>query len=219
MIKSNFRLDTKIDFKEDNSEVTETDIAINKFIIESINKKFPNHNILSEEGSDFSKESDFLWICDPIDGTVAFSHGIPTCIFSLALVHKKEPILCAIYDPFLDRIFYAEKGEGAFLNNEKIKVSNKKDINNSLIGHSNWKNAKFNTKLVYVPLIERGTGMLDLGSIVYMGALVSCGKLDAIIFPQTSVYESAALKILIEEAEGKVSDLYGNDQQYTEQIK
>lgn len=219
MIKDNFKLNTKINIKEDNSEVTETDIAVNNFVIKSINKKYPEHNILAEEGSSMAKKSDFLWICDPIDGTISFSHGIPTCVFSLALTYKKEPILCAIYDPFLDRMFYAEKGKGAFLNGNKISVSDEADLDDSLIGHCNWKGAKFNTTTVYAPLIEMGADVLDLGSTIYMGVLVACGKFDAVLFPQTSVFEAAALKVLIEEAGGKASDLYGKDQDYTEQIK
>jgi len=82
----------------------------------------PAYSILSEEGDDFSKESEFVWICDPVDGTHNFSHGIPTATFALGLTQNGQPILNLVYDPFLDRMFTAEKGKGAFMNDKPIKV-------------------------------------------------------------------------------------------------
>src|SRR4051812_43111403 len=85
----------------------------NALVLKTIKTRFPDHSILSEEGDDFSEEHDYVWICDPVDGTHNFSHGVPTATFALALVHKGEPMLCVILDPFLKRLFYAEKGKGA----------------------------------------------------------------------------------------------------------
>ena len=218
-MKKNFRIGRKIEFKEDKTEITETDLAINDLIIKKINEKYPEHDILAEEKSDMSKNSDYVWVCDPVDGTIAFAHGVPTSVFSIALTYKGESILGAVYDPFMDRLFYAEKGKGAFLNDKKIRVSQRDKIEDCLITLITWKQAKFNITNIYSKLIGTGADVWDVGSSVNDGCLVACGEFDAILFPQHKPHDSAALKVIIEEAGGKVTDLFGEDQKYNSEIK
>lgn len=220
IMKDNFKIGMTKKIKADNTFVTETDLAINTLLIKKVKKEFPEHDILAEEESDMSRKSDYVWVCDPVDGTLPFSHGIPTCVFSLALVYKGQPIVAVVYDPFLDRMFYAEKGKGAFLNNERTFVSKEKDLKKSLIGYAIWKNAKFDIRKTIDRISQEfDRDALRLGSITYVDALVAAGELEAAIFPGISAHDSAAIKLIVEEAGGKVTDLFGNEQRYDRELK
>jgi fructose-1,6-bisphosphatase/inositol monophosphatase family enzyme len=204
--------------KKDNTPVTNTDLAINRIMVDAVKERFPDHGILSEEGGDLSGRSGYVWVCDPLDGTVPFLHGIPTCVFSLALVKDGIPILGVVFEPFTDRMFHAEKGRGAFLNGKRIGVSKDKEFMGSAIGLCNWIGSKFDLNVMYGKLIDRGVHVLDLGGITYMGALVANGEFLASVFPGENPWDSAALKVIVEEAGGKVTDLFGKEQRYDTDI-
>jgi myo-inositol-1(or 4)-monophosphatase len=218
IIKKNFKLGMKKDWKADNTPLTKTDLIINQMVIDSVNRTFPDHSILSEESSDFSEESDYVWVCDPLDGTIPFSHGIPVCAFSLALVHKGESILGVVYDPFMDRMFFAEKGKGAFMNKKKISVSSKNTLKHSMLSVVHWNGAPFDFSKLTVVLKNRGAKISNI-SIAYMGALTAAGEFVGTIFPGNQPNDTAALKVLVEEAGGKVTDIFGNEQRYDRPIK
>ena len=106
--------------------VTKTDKHVEKILIEELSKTKKNYSFLSEEvGSIKNKDKDNIWIIDPIDGTTNFLHGIPHFAICVALQSKKEIISGLIYDPIKDEMFYAEKNKGAYLNNQRLRVSNK----------------------------------------------------------------------------------------------
>jgi fructose-1,6-bisphosphatase/inositol monophosphatase family enzyme len=214
IIKKNFVLGMRKDWKSDGTPVTETDLVINQLVINSVKKEFPNHGILSEEGSNYSKNNEFVWVCDPIDGTIPFSAAIPTCVFSLALVCKGESNLGVIYDPFMDRLFFSEKGKGAFLNGKRISVSKAETLERSIVGISFLKGAKFDLCQLYTALIDEGAFNLGVLSSIYMGSLVASGELIASVGPAVKPHDAAALKIIVEEAGGKVTDIFGNNQRY-----
>jgi myo-inositol-1(or 4)-monophosphatase len=218
IIRSSFSSDTKTRWKENNTPVTETDLRVNYLALAFLNQYFPEHNVLGEEKSDMSKKSDYLWICDPIDGTLAFSHSIPICAFSLSLVHKGEVILGSVYDPFLERFFYAEKGKGAFLNDRRIHVTPSNSLINKVVGISGGHGDTLNQGFLYNALREADAKVINLYSILYMGALVASGELSAVIFGGRSSYDGAAIKILVEEAGGIVTDLHGKDQLYNKDL-
>lgn len=219
IIETNFLLGMKKEWKADNTPITETDIAINNLVITSVKKEFPCHSVLAEEGDDFSDKSEFVWVCDPVDGTIPFSHGVPTCVFSLALVQNGKSILGVVYDPFMDRLFFAEKNKGAFLNNKKISVSSNTNIKNSLLGICYWKEAQFDFSPLVEILKKESAKIMDVISITYMGALVSNGEFAGTIFPGNKSHDTAALKVIVEEAGGKVTDIFGNEQRYDREIK
>ncbi len=219
MMQRNFTLGMRKHWKTDNTPVTETDFAINRHLIEHIHETFPDHDILAEEESDLSHHSDFIWVCDPIDGTIPFSHGIPTCVFSLALTYRGESIVGVVYDPFLDRMFYAEKGQGAFLNGQKICVSSSSTLKNGLLCSEHWRGWIYDLSDVAKLLDERECILIKPCSITYMAALVATGDCLATIFPGTNPHDTAAVKLIIEEAGGKVTNLYGEDQRYDRPIK
>lgn len=121
-MRHHFTIGMKITWKADKTPVTIADTKINALVIKVIKDTFPTHGVLGEEASDYEVGDKYLWVCDPIDGTIPYSHGIPTSVFSLALVKDGEPILGVVYDPFMERMFFAQKGEGAFMNEQIINV-------------------------------------------------------------------------------------------------
>lgn len=218
IIRKNFKLGMKKEWKADNTPLTETDLIINQLVIDRVKQKFPSHSVLSEEGSDFSEKSDYVWVCDPLDGTIPFSHGIPVCAFSLALVHKGESILGVVYDPFMKRMFVSEKGKGAFMNGKEISVSSRDTFKHSLLSVVHWNGAPFDFSRLAVTLKNEGARISNI-SIAYIGALVAAGEFVGTIFPGDQPNDTAALKVLVEEAGGKVTDIFGNEQRYDRPIK
>ena len=209
VMRKNFTLNMKKEWKKDERlPVTETDLAINEMVLKEIKGHYPAHSILSEEESDFSDESEYVWICDPVDGTHNFAHGIPTATFALALTHHGEPILGVIYDPFLDRLFSAERGKGAFVNGNAIRVSESPVLKRTVIGMGKLKNVR-NLFPVLEAGREHGATFITGLSIHYMSALVAAGEFAASFFGGTSPHDMTAAKILVEEAGGKATDLFG----------
>lgn len=219
IIKANFNLGMKKEWKKDNTPLTKTDLAINQLVLDSVKKDFPKHSVLAEEGDNFKKSDEFVWVCDPLDGTIPFSHGVPTCVFSLALTKNGEPIVGTIYDPFMDRLFFAAKDESATMNGEKISVSKNDAFENSVIGICYWTRAQFNFSALFGALKKEDAKTMDVVSITYMGALVANGEFAATIFPGNKPHDTAALKIIVEEAGGKATDIFGHEQRYDREIK
>lgn len=208
IMRRNFGLAMKKEWKDHRSPVTETDLAINDLVLRTIKKRFPEHSILSEEGDDFSEESEYVWICDPVDGTHNFSHGVPTATFALALVHRGDPLLCVIYDPFLKRLFSAEKGKGAYLNGHRIFVNKNAGLKKTVIGAGKTKKVR-NLFHFMDHTYDFGVSFITGLSIHYMCALVSVGEFSAALFGGTSAHDMTAGKLLVEEAGGKATDLFG----------
>jgi fructose-1,6-bisphosphatase/inositol monophosphatase family enzyme len=208
VMRKNFTLNMQKEWKDERSPVTETDIAINDMVLKEIKACYPSHSILSEEGNDFSEESEYVWICDPVDGTHNFSHGIPTATFALALVRDGVPVLGVIYDPFLDRMYSAEKGKGAYMNGAPITVSKNPVLKSTIIGMGKMKKVRN-----LFPVMEEGYGhgvsFITGLSIHYMSALVAAGEFAATFFGGTSPHDMAAAAILVGEAGGKATDLDG----------
>ena len=218
MIKTDFHMGMSKEWKADNTPLTKTDLVINQLVIDSVKKTFPTHSVLAEEGNNLLDGSDYVWVCDPIDGTFPFSHGIPTCVFSLALVKKGEVILGVIYDPFMDRLFFAEKGKGVTLNSKKVRVSKANSLKNVIIGAGFSKKNLFNINEILLELKKQDVKLLNLLSITYMGMLVAGGELAATIFPHDVPHDTAALKVIVEEAGGKVTSILGKEQRYDKNI-
>ena len=181
--------------------VTKTDKHVEKILIEELSKTKKNYSFLSEEiGSIENKDKDNIWIIDPIDGTTNFLHGIPHFAICVALESKKEIISGLIYDPIKDEMFYAEKNKGAYLNNQRLRVSNKNLIDECLFS-SNHEGVKFsNLNMRY-----SGCAALDL-------AYVASGRLDGFFHNKINIWDIAAGALLVEEAGGIVNDLDKFDQ-------
>jgi myo-inositol-1(or 4)-monophosphatase len=208
---SNFNKAMQRDWKADETPVTVSDRQINNHVLSTIQEKYSSHSVLGEEESQNNLESEYLWVCDPIDGTFPFSHGIPVSTFSLALVKEGKPLLGILYDPFMDRLYSAIEGKGAFLNNERIYVSSEID-KRPLIGMDWWAANGSDMLDVVGKLHHNSFTVMTLYSGAYQGALVASGKLSAYIGATDKPYDIAAQKIVIEEAGGKTSSLDGKNE-------
>lgn len=210
IMRANFSLEMKKDWKEDNSPLTVTDTKVNSLVIEQVRKTFPGHGVLGEEGS-LAGKSEYLWVLDPVDGTLPFSHGLPTFTFSLALTKNGESILGVIYDPMMDRMFTAQKGEGTFLNGKKVKVSSQKELSakSILAVESRKVFARLRKNLA-----ETNYYVVSISCITYSSMLIATGEFAGAIFGGNHPWDAAAVKIIIEEAGGICTDLAGNEQRY-----
>ncbi len=208
--KKNFTLGMVKEWKEDDTPVTATDKKINRLVIDTIQKRYPKHSIVAEEESRVL-ESEYTWVCDPVDGTAAFSHGYPLFTFSIALTKNGESILGVIYDPIGKRLAYAEKGRGAFLNGKKISVSTDKELSKT-----SFVNLDYYHRLggLYESLTKTNCYISSFCSGLYAGLLVAVGEFTGEIFEYPNPWDAAALKIIVEEAGGKVTDLLGKEQRY-----
>lgn len=197
--------DQQVETKIDNSPVTIADKEINSMVINELRKYFEDI-IIGEEESTGDYGSGRRWFCDPLDGTKAFVFGVPTAMFSLALVENGRPVMGVAYDPFLDRLYEAVKGEGSYCNGKKIHVSDK-NIELATVAISGGI-----VKLRYPHierLLDRKIKLMSLNGAVYKSCLVARGKIEGYLEPGVSGHDMAAVDLIIEEAGGIVTGLDG----------
>jgi myo-inositol-1(or 4)-monophosphatase len=218
LMRTNFSRGMTKEWKEDDTPLTVTDTAINELVIQTIAKEFPAHSVLGEEQSNIIEGAEYTWVLDPIDGTVPFSHGFPVFAFSLALTFGGEVILGVIYDPMMDRLLYAEKGGGAFLNGNPVRVSSRDTLRQTIVEIQSWKDYSPNLNPLKNEIIQMGGQASTMCSVVYAGMLVALGELGGVLFSGTKPWDAAAVKVIVEAAGGKVTDLAGNDQRYDQTV-
>ena len=176
--------------------VTKTDKHVEKILIEELSKIKKNYSFLTEEtGIIKNKDKENIWIIDPIDGTTNFLHGIPHFAISIALKSKNELSSGLIFDPIKDEMFFAEKDKGAFLNNQRLRVSKKNSLDECLFS-SNHEGLKFSD----LNMRCSGSAALDL-------AYVASGRLDGFFQNKINLWDVAAGALLIKEAGGIVNDI------------
>ena len=186
--------------KGPNDFVTKTDKHVEKILIEELSKTKKNYSFLTEEtGTIKNKDKENIWIIDPIDGTTNFLHGIPHFAISIALMSKEELLSGLIFDPIKDEMFFAEKNKGAFLNNQRLRVSNKNSLDDCLFS-SNNEGVKFSN----LNMRCSGSAALDL-------AYVASGRLDGYFQNKINIWDIAAGTLMINEAGGIVNDIHKFD--------
>jgi len=217
-----FDKDKQVEIKDDNTPVTIADKKINNMVINKIRETFPEDGVIGEEGS-YGEDCKRVWVCDPIDGTAAYERGEKESVFSLALVIDGEPKMGIIFDPFTNKLYKAIKGQGAFCNGSKLVVNSNKLGKASKVGVSWWKGAKYDTRSKIDELAQKigfETPPLTVKSIANSAMKVASGELDVVVFPGTEGcnVDMAAAKIIVEEAGGKVTNLFGESQRYDRDI-
>ena len=176
--------------------VTNSDLKAEKIIIEELTRGRPDYSIISEEnGEKKNKDNKNTWIIDPIDGTVNFLHGIPHFATSIALKHDNEIVSGLIFDPIKDEMFYAEKNGGAYLNNKRIRVSKKNNINECLFATSGTTEKK-----IEFSFRKSGSAALDM-------AYIACGRYDGYFQKNLHLWDIAAGLIIVEEAGGIINKI------------
>lgn len=212
-----FDADQGLDHKDDGSVVTIADKAINRMVIEEITKKFDD-GIIGEEESTADYGPGRKWICDPIDGTKAFVIGVPTSTFSLALVVDGLPALGVVYDPFLDRLYWAIKGQGSYCNGKKLQVS-ENPLKGHYVGVSSDNAGLVEGVDVIKRLLKTGAKLDTTHGAVYKSCLVAHGRTVGYMEPRVNPHDVAAIHILVEEAGGKVTGYKGEKLDYSKRFK
>src|SRR3989338_5200000 len=212
-----FSFEVENTWKEDNTPLTVADTEINDLVIKKINEKYPEHSIYGEERSLIKENSKYIWVCDPLDGTMAFSCGLPIFVFSIALVDQSngQPVLGLINDPVMKSMYWAYKGSGAYRNGKKIFVSKDATLKNTYL--STWGSGRavgFSNLPLFKTLSEMKCAVIKFPSFIYGGIQVANGKYIGAVFFKEHGHDVAALKIITEEAGGKVTDLNGNERRY-----
>ena len=196
--------------------VSSSDKKVEKIIIDELQKARPNYSILSEETGEINNDESFKWIIDPIDGTNNFLHGIPHFAISIGLEHNKEIVCGIIYDPIKDEMFTAEKGQGSYINNHRMRVSSRAKLKDCIIftGGPRYSSPdkelsmeeynKFSSK-VLIPIRKLGSGALDM-------AYVAAGRCDGFWSRELNYWDIAAGIILVKEAGGFVTDFNGENE-------
>lgn len=195
-----------------NDLVTEADKGAETAIFSVIRDTFPDHFILSEESGELSTSSNIKWIIDPLDGTVNFAHGIPLCCVSIGVEKDGEIILGAVYNPFMNEFFFAEKGQGATLNDNKIQVSTKPSLDSACIvtGFPYQYEESANSPIrIFEHFVKRGQPVRRLGSAAIDLCWVAAGRFDAYYEHSLNAWDAAAGYLIVEEAGGKVTDFKG----------
>lgn len=204
--------------KDDGTPLTIADTTINSMVIRELAVSFPHDGVIGEEESTTEYGMGRKWLCDPIDGTKAYTWGVPTAMFSLGLVVDGQPQSGVAYDPFLDLVYFAEKGSGAFCNGQSISVSSE-TLDEGVLGiTSSAKELSENPPYVD-KLVERGVSTATFSGAVYKGCLVARGKLAGYAMKHLTAHDLAAVHVIIEEAGGRLSLMSGDRLDYSKPFK
>jgi myo-inositol-1(or 4)-monophosphatase len=203
-----------IDLKQASDFVTRVDKDSEQVIIKTIKERFPHHFFLAEESIKEATEKEYRWIIDPLDGTTNYIHGYPMFSVSIALEYKGEIILGVVFDPLRNELFTAEKGKGAFLNGNPIKVSPVSELKNSLIttGFPFRKKESIDIYLrLFKNLFHKVSDIRRAGSAALDLAHLASGRCDGFFEIGLSTWDIAAGSLLIREAGGVVTDFGGSE--------
>jgi len=212
-----FGFEIESSWKEDNTPLTLAVTEINDLVIKRINEKYPEHSIYGEEKSERKENSKYIWVCDPIDGTMAFSCGLPIFVFSIALVDQSNglPVFGLINDPIMKNMYWAYKDGGAYRNGKQIFVSKGITLENTYLNTaSSGRSVGFSNLPLMKTLSDKKCAVMRYPSFIYGGIQVANGKYIGAVYYAKYGHDVAALKIITEEAGGKVTDLNGEERRY-----
>ncbi|MEG1795897.1 MAG: inositol monophosphatase family protein [Clostridium sp.] len=187
--------------------VTEVDKFSEEIILNHLKNVYPNHGILSEESGKFDKESDYLWVVDPLDGTNNYANGIPIFAISIALQYKDETMLGVVYAPYINEMFSAIKGEGAFLNQRKLRIGTKNSLVQSIVATGfpyDKATHKANNITYTTAIVPKVRGFRRCGAAAVDLSYVAAGFFDGYWEMNINLWDVAAGILLVEEAGGKV---------------
>ena len=194
--------------------VTNSDKITEKIIMNELSLARPDYSFLAEESGLSNKSNEFRWIIDPIDGTTNFLHGIPNFAISIGLEKNKEIVCGMIFNPITNEMFYAEKGKGAYLNNSRIRVSSRKNVDECVILTGgpvlSYKNKEIFFK-EYENVTRKVAATRKLGSSALDLAYLASGRCDGVFERNLNYWDIAAGIIIVKEAGGTITDFKGGD--------
>ncbi len=203
-----------IENKAANDFVSEVDKAAEDAIIDELKYAFPDHCILGEENGEILGNSRFQWIIDPLDGTTNYLHGFPQYCVSIALYKDNEAMHAVVYDPFKEEMFTASRGQGAYLNEQRIRTTNTRGFENTLIGTGFPFKAPQHLDAyldMFKAIHPKVAGIRRAGSAALDLAYLAAGRLDGFWEIELNIWDIAAGVLLVKEAGGFVGDFSGRD--------
>jgi len=211
LLLRHFRQPLEITYKRRSDLVTEADRKSETLIVERLRSHFPGHAIVAEEGGGQKTGSAYCWYVDPLDGTTNFAHGFPIFSVTLGLAYCGEVVMGVVYDPTRDELFTTERGAGAFLNSQRLRVSNITDLGQCLVATgfppfatNHALNVEFYFRFTQLThgIRRAGSAALDLCS-------VAAGRFDGFWELKLNPWDKAAGTLLVTEAGGMVSGITG----------
>ena len=187
--------------------VTKVDKECEDYLINKISEKYPDHSVLGEESGAHQHTSDYLWVIDPLDGTNNYSQGLPVFCVSIGIKYKNEPVVGVVFTPYLNEMFTAVKGKGAFLNNKKIAVSQKTKLNESVLatGFPYDKDVNPDNNVDNIAsIIPTIRGLRRMGAAAYDLCCVAAGILDGYWEFNLQPWDVCAGELIVTEAGGEI---------------
>jgi myo-inositol-1(or 4)-monophosphatase len=208
LLLDEFRKPTRIEYKGGADIVTQADRRSEAFIVERLQTLFPQHAIVAEEGGGQETSSEYCWYVDPIDGTTNFAHGYPVFCVSLALAAGAEMLVGVVHDPVRGETFHAARGEGAWLNQQRLRVSGTERLAESLLGTGFPSSKRHDTPnmVYYQRFTLLSHGVRRTGSAALDLCSVACGRFDGFWEMNLKPWDVAAGVLLVREAGGVVTD-------------
>ena len=203
------RFNLEISMKPDHSVVTDADIASDNIIHQGVQKHFPDHSYLSEESGLDEKDSDFIWIVDPLDGTQNYAKELPFFNISIGVKQHDQMVVGVVHSPVLNETFWAVKDQGAYLNGKKIIVSDQTDADKSIIilDTAMSKEAlEESMRLFYGKILKNVHRMRYLGSAALEICYAAAGRFDACLYNGLHDYDFAAASVILSESGGKLTN-------------
>ncbi len=191
--------------------VTDADLAAEQAIVQAIRARFPDHALLTEEGGESAGQAPYVWVVDPLDGTTNYSRRMPIFCVSIGLLHQGQLELGVVYDPLREHLFAAQRGRGATLNGEPLRVSSIDQVGSAIVA-LDWAHSHANRREILARLgrIAPACGTLrGLGSAALGLCYVAAGWIEAYFHVGIKPWDIAAGLLLIQEAGGRVTDLEG----------
>jgi myo-inositol-1(or 4)-monophosphatase len=211
-MKKRFGQAHRIEKKGEIDLVTDVDRESEEMIRRIIQQRFPDHRFRAEEGTEYSGQSPYLWLVDPLDGTTNYAHGFPFFCVSIALMKENEIVAGCVYNPIILELFTAEKGAGAFLNGSKISVSQTDTLGDSFLATGfpyDIRDSKETNLREFADFAVSARAIRRAGSAALDLAYVACGRFDGYWEMKLSPWDISAGILLVEEAGGHVSDWLG----------
>lgn len=210
-LKENLGKISDITLKGKNDFVTNLDIECENIIKKIIKETYPVHGIVAEESEIENSDSEYTWFIDPLSGTTNYIHSLPFFSVAIALRKGDNFILGVVYDPLLDELFIAEAGQGAYLNNQKITVSPKSQLEDAIICLILKKKTSEQEResVTYFERLFPITNVKIMGSTALHMCYVACGRSEGFIEVKSDIFATPAGKVILEESGGAVTDFWG----------
>lgn len=207
-----FRSDLAISNKKDDSPVTIADLKIEEFIRKNIEKTFPDHGIIGEEHGSVRENADYIWHIDPIDGTIAFIHGLPFFGTLIALTYKGNPILGFLDQPFIKDRWIGGKKHGTFYNGKKLKINKRKllDTSSLIVTSPDYLESFGSSYKQAMNKVQKSVKQNLFGAGCYASGLLASGYIDIILSAGLKSWDYLSRLAIIEGAGGIMTDWQGN---------